>query len=1355
MAHDFTFIDREDYADYTDSGGGVSRLVEETPVKPVVRSADASAEAEPRDLTDVVCEQMTGLHDKYEGEYSAQLQSNWFGCACVEVKSDDGMSWSAEAVRLRLQKEYPHYKPWLLTSVRDTGSPSAISDCIGLRNFLHIAGEHKFGSVFITGGNLMPYVFIGVAAVLAVIVALFDYVQKNNLSGRPVFILVVSALLGVAAKYVAPYVAIKTFPDKLRSLNEALASVATNKEETGESEEDLPGNYQDFIGGVAARMAGEKFPRFVIIDNYGNQDPTTKRVIIRYFREYVKRAEGGEFWVVFEGQYGEKFSNAVTKWQQFGGFQSSRTYRQLFISDEERRRLVEQEHLPQAALEYRSIKFIRKSDGATKSVEHAKKVIDDQLKGGDKDDATKTINYLYLLSLTASRPDHFFMDVYALEKKLSHKTGTRAEVLRQFLVGSRLVETEFSERRQKVETKFPSLIETRKKGKEKSLHIEPGAAGAFAECAKAWELPQSGLGHLFWSLYWLADQSGKQVEAFWIGKLAHHLKQSEPALLDVAKLSDPATQAKIVKDLFNGILSTSNNCMKTCMFEDIPPMLRKAYDLIDGGDMPNDRPSRERLSQRCWEAYSLLGRDEILETILDLSGMAGEQPPPDAPEQQDLLFRLFFESTPLASSDRASLRPDLLSRLDSSRRASESIYQYAQARSAWLTLTLSPFLISLEATELRQAVTHADNILDDLAEKTVQRIGKRAETGVLITDILTLSLALWCSALRMRPEARFITGADPGKNFAALLDAATGAVLKATEIKEQSAKYDQNSLGWDFLSNGLVRELYVVTLASVITAYRSLPPEAREAVTEQQVKFVNDIIKYSRDLIDFPLDQVRTRDDILSDSLFRQTDGMLTFCEFLWDRFGFERLRDFMNIRRVHFNVIGQGFEYKKEVADDAIRESLSAALDERSFTGLIANVMIANCLKQVEDIEAHYLRRAGRLVSDYGFGPRLKRELSLIVINETHATDSDPTQFLENLLESDGQEAYLQQALRRIDAGSVKRWLLVLHNVSLQVKRPEIIAKLKETMDTFLGFNQLPEVRQEVEPLLEVFDLQEKLLRQDALNVGQIIEAWQGKKGSIYYLATLNTLLRYESTNAHLYRESVAALRDRDAAQDAFNFPLLLAWRLLNLKALRGQNGDLDLQPPVTYLRAAIEKWKSELPAKLNLSIYRTLFVRDEAHREYYFAEMEKWQYNALLGEHLEFLAALVKSNQYFLVFNDYFQTMIHWGLGVEGKSATNGSQEDRAKLLREWFDADGTPPSPLEEKSVSASFLELGNILFSESFSDDPTFDEARSGFNQAAHDTMSKLIDIIVELPALPDSIKNLLKAYSQRLLRYTPA
>lgn len=338
---------------------------------------------------------------------------------------------------------------------------------------------------------------------------------------------------------------------------------------------------------------------------------------------------------------------------------------------------------------------------------------------------------------------------------------------------------------------------------------------------------------------------------------------------------------------------------------------------------------------------------------------------------------------------------------------------------------------------------------------------------------------------------------------------------------------------------------------------------------------------------------------------------------------------------------------------------------------------------------------------------------------------------------------------------GSVERWLLALHNVSLHVKRPEIIAKLKETMNTFVSLNHSPEVRQEVEPLLEVFDLQEKLLRKDMLEADQIIEAWQGKKGSVYYLATLKTLLKYELTNTRVLRESVAAFRDRDAAQDDVNFPLFLALRLLALKTLPGQDGDLDLQPTVAYLRTAIEKWKSELPAKLNLNIYQTLFDRDQAHREYYFAEMEKWQYNALLGEHLEFLAALVKSNQYFLVFNDYFQTMIHWGLRVEGKRATNGSQEDRAKLLREWFDADGTLPPPLEGKSVSAKFLELGNILFSEPFNDDPTFDEARSGFNQAAHDTMSKLIDIIVELPALPDSIKNLLKAYSQRLLRYTPA
>ena len=102
--------------------------------------------------------------------------------------------------------------------------------------------------------------------------------------------------------------------------------------------------------------------------------------------------------------------------------------------------------------------------------------------------------------------------------------------------------------------------------------------------------------------------------------------------------------------------------------------------------------------------------------------------------------------------------------------------------------------------------------------------------SIPITDAMTLSLALWCQALRHSPEVINITEASLNivqtrADFGTLLEFGQEAVLLAAELRKEnteSTAVTGTPRSRDFILNALAQELCTVAISSAVTAYHYL-----------------------------------------------------------------------------------------------------------------------------------------------------------------------------------------------------------------------------------------------------------------------------------------------------------------------------------------------------------------------------------------------------------------------------------------------------------------------------------------------------------------------------------------------------
>ena len=153
---------------------------------------------------------------------------------------------------------------------------------------------------------------------------------------------------------------------------------------------------------------------------------------------------------------------------------------------------------------------------------------------------------------------------------------------------------------------------------------------------------------------------------------------------------------------------------------------------------------------------------------------------------------------------------------------------------------------------------------------------------------------------------------------------------------------------------------------------------------------------------------------------------------------------------------------------------------------------------------------------------------------------------------------------------------------------------------------------------------------------------------------------------------------------------------------------------------------WVNNMPANVNARVYRVLEQLEPNGQELYHAETVKWELVKLQRDHLRRLPEFLKQGRFFVVFKDYWDAMMWWGLSTElplseAYKGLNVDQKSMQRAVRQWKETGGVVPSPWAEVGrqpvVSAQFLYLGHYIFSPPNDEDRTLDGDRGSASTRA--------------------------------------
>jgi hypothetical protein len=918
-----------------------------------------------------------------------------------------------------------------------------------------------------------------------------------------------------------------------------------------------------------------------------------------------------------------------------------------------------------------------------------------------------------------------------------------------------------------------------------------------------------GLGHLFWALFWY-DKQPRPAQAMWLRKLSRHILRAE-----TTSVRDDSTYVKVRMRLFEAVLFCVDSSIKACLFAEITKLLAKGAALLSETNLPRDseyQRKQTRLLQRCWTAYSLLGDEELLGIIIDLYE-SPNQAFVNYHRESTLLEKLFFESIPLSPEKRKRINPELLEKLYGRSDEDKPMADYVRARSSWLALAAGR-LVDTDVCKFISAFVEADSSLGAVAEASSSRIAawlkiKESEAKqesppseatkespptaakvdvagrteeLQLTDLISLSLSLWGTALRFNVELTdkrsraLTTNAEnfgdllegrsksilTSDHFSSLLSMAENAALLASEVKrpggEQSSQF---AAGSDYLMNGLAKELAALSLASVLTAER-YASEYGMVLTGKQLDDFNSIVQLNNSVLEYSLPEVTTAEDFRSPALVEKIESLMKLCELIWRHFGTERLADFMTIRRVLFSARCSERGKKSFASNKALQQHVGPVMNQNDFAGILANLTISDLLVATSgQLATNYSISAAEAALSANFGKPIKDQLVLNAISAGNLYNYQLDPLIQHVIaDIPGQKSLLERSLLAQPPAnfstSINSWL----NAARRMKSREDTERILQELKLFTKGIADPQQRIDAESQIELFTLEQKVERGEKVNVAEILENWTERRQLWVYPSVIRILLDEHSEGKDLLEEGLSIL-DRDPLQDSSNTYFLLSYQLaLKLEAKgRANNG---IQIPIAYLKGGIRYWRSYLPAALTVGVYRLLLRRDPQNQKTYGPALEKWMVLKLEGDYLESLPRLITMGRFFAIFRYYFDALTVWGLRLDiaydqFAALLPSSAEERRNKAFSWKNSGGAIPSPVllrdHQTVVNSQFLSLGDLIFDPPCGDDPTFESSRNAIDEAAKAAVHNLISSVRDLPGLPEPIRDLLQSHWQMLSSYS--
>jgi hypothetical protein len=1267
-----------------------------------------------------------------------------FRCQCVSVRTDDGMSWSAEAVRQRIISQCPEFAVVGLGKNDDPDLPR-VTQLIGERRLLHAAVKHKlakwYPTLHISQISLLVACLGGVGVLVTIGNALLKILTPTAVASTdqfrtPVFLWLTAAvtLLGTISKYLADRLAPGQKESSIKQLKERLKEY-----EKQAVDHQVPERYTNFIEEVAREMQWIEKPRVVIIDNYEQLDPTSRAVMEQYFRVQRKNSSGSELWLILELPDGQGISQVIDVERERYELDKFDFLKQLPLSPKAIQELAQTLELreipPGSTVKWICHGGLRKGERIIKFLEEHRK--DHPINAEQYGD----LEFYYLLSGASIPAEITFERRDLLSGLIQGKQ--RSQILKLLLrntkLGTERAHSEFDRRLTNVQRQFTQFLECTASGGFTFLH-EP--AKILEEKAESFGLEDPGLVHLYWALYWYDGCQNLVPRAFLLRKLRRHLLKA-----NVEKVPSPQLEP-IVNQVFEALLYTIDSCLKTCLFDELPELVDKAV-LFHGirESHPQGR-SQDRLLRSCWDVFSVLGDEKILATIHQLEGVRAA-PASGAVEKRDSqpLTDLFLGAVLLDETSRDALRLAFQNWVGPTQENGEAARRNAEAFAGWLITSMAPLIprTCAEGTLLEQAL-EGRGVLPGCFRETYARIVRQKSSVPMLTDIMTLSLCLWATALQLEDESN-------AEQFVLLVEMAHEALIVATELKGMVSGPHMEAV-----LNALSRELSAVAMASLLVAHRCLkksPVDGREWETR-----IQRLVTEGLELFGNGAHASSNGQDPTSSQLVGSIDAQLSLCAFVWIRFRLDRLRDFAYLRRLQFNFICRDITPDDHRRAQPLLEAVGPALAGHGATSLLSNCSVASCFRAASDLSARYLNRAAAVVLDGRFDVRLKNDMALLAIYHGHALNLNLERPLKALLRNDNNgTTILRKFFLNLSELPITGYALRFLNVSSRVRDQSDASEVEEILTEAANLISDDSERNKVVSLLRLHNLERRAKHGDTLpSADELLAAWSDQRQSWTFAAVMKILIENGNTTAAHWKLAHSLL-EHDPLTDETTAYYFLAMALVEQR----DESELSHEQRVAliqYLNRASKKWEKQMRVEINLTAYQLLAKFDSANRSLYDSSLLRWEKIKIERDHLALLPELVQQKKYFLIFNEYYDSARFWGL------QTDGSREQwqefrradifaRREFVKAWIERGAALPAPLlgpQRSIVSANFLWVGYRLFSPPFYDDDTYEEHRENFNNASKGALCQLSDTILRLPDMPPEVKALLAYHSKQLLSY---
>jgi hypothetical protein len=1218
----------------------------------------------------------------------------------VTVEGDDGMTWSAAAADEMVKDHSDIPRHHIVPEPRADGLPRIV-ELLPKRRLFALAQEVEAVDSLSTWRPRS--VFLAFVALLAVgaLTALVQFMTQS-LDGFGVLVpgfgalLVVLALVSQEASF--PLKRSERAADERRLLD-ALAT----------AEVERPQKWTALIERLSEELAESTRDRAVIVDDFDRIDPLTRETIRHFLTHRLEPTSAHEVWVVFEDAGLASLSKEISirrTWARRTRRVRLELLRQTLLDEEAIRRLAAEVGRPDRS-DFRLVKSIAGEDSG--AAEEYARLLDGAFGAQDFDVRPYgPLELAYLLAIQHRTGAWAYREHDLVSDLSSTRSSAHPDVLQMLLPEASLNRSEVFDAVERLKADLGRMLDPDRLA-NREIELVTEAADILIERRAQYELPAKDVVHLYWALHWYSKLVGApNVDGYRLRKLARHLVLAvTPGALEV-EVSD-----EVEKRFREALIWTAGALLAASQPEDVGTLLERAERETEAPD------ERARLRAVCWQAYAVLGDEDLLGLILRLHpGSSGAAPSTSDPEY------LFVESLRLPAPEVGS-RSELAGRLLALDR---EISIYGQVRGLWLALTVNPVtrdtwsrfdrVASEPGYKAQAMVEEALELLDDPTRPRAALVG------------LAVSLGIWSFALGTH------RGFSSMREAIDLLDRVRDRAVALQEFLDDRRLRGESE---DYVLRSLASEIELMVGAAALVVRRGrfdVAPSARDRA----------------DLNDHIPDGASGSDpvDVIARSMTLQELTWRTLGSTRRRPLGFEQLASLVTLRRAHLTILAGT---NGETVDKALR-GIEGLLDVPGQVGLVAHTLVMRRTPS-EEISGHLWARAAALSLRSDFGPALEIEVCLVALSVGHAFGSVPkTEVAKRLVAPSAMAAERSAAWARLlEFGdryhaNIALWLLN----AARYMSPDLSRTLFGEAKALRDHTADADIRDEVDQVLELFELDQREDEGRPIGAAELLARWQDRQDSRHYCWMLYTLARRPTLTPEVVDAGVAFLEANQSGPQGSS-PILLAYDLVRTP-VEGEVENLEASRGLacTYMDRFQPAVEHELTIEVNIGILGLLLNGSIGDREQHLISLEKWEIARQERDSVEKLPALADEGRFFLILWHYCETLYFFGLRTEPEMDLEElrTTEGHTRILAQWRAVGELLPKPMGTRGVSADFVRFGLALFGEA-ADDPNLADAREMFDEASREALPQLFDRLEHLPSLPARMRELIAEHHAQLTR----